>query len=110
MSFELVRGDLGPPMPIAITVNNVPLDTSAADSVVMRWAKPDGTIVESDLTPVDPSVGEYEMDWGPDDTDTIGPHRGQIIVTTAGIPQTFPSDGNHVIWWVNPQVGDLDNC
>src|SRR5690348_3899521 len=107
MSFELVRGDLAPSMPVTITVNNVPLDTSSADTVIMRWVKPDGTVYETNLTPVDPAAGEYEMDWGPDDTDTIGPHVGEVVVTTAGIPQTFPSDGQKIYWWVNPNVADL---
>lgn len=106
MSFDLVRGDTSPPMPITISISGVGVDVSAADSVQLRWAKPDGTTYLSNLTPIDPTEGEYQMDWTTDDTDQIGPHHGEIVVTTGGLVETYPSDGTKIIWWVNAQVGD----
>lgn len=101
MSFEIVRGD-NTPMDVDLTA-----DTSSADSVQLRWAKPDGTTYLTNLTEVDASAGEYQMEWGPDDTDTVGPHVGEVIVTTGSLVETYPADGSKIIWWVNPQVGDL---
>lgn len=102
MSFDIVRGDTSPAMDIDLSV-----DTSGADSVVLRWAKPDGTVYTSNLTEVDASLGQYQMEWTEEDTDQIGPHIGEVVVTTGGAVETFPPDGGKLYWWVNPQVGDL---
>lgn len=106
MSYDIVRGDLGPAMPVTVTENGTALDCSGADSVQLRWYKPDGTTVLTGLTEVDASVGSFIREWSAGDTDLIGPHHGEIVVTTAGVVQTYPSDGFKLIWWVNPQVGD----
>lgn len=106
MSFDIVKGDLGPFMPVTITVDGVAIDTSTADTVELKWAKPDGTLVTSTLTPVNPAVGAYNMVWDSGNTDQIGPHLGQVVVTEAGVPKTYPSDGSYVIWFVNPTVAD----
>lgn len=110
MSFDLVRGDLSPPMPVIITVDGTAYDTSGADTVQLRWVKPDGTVMLTNLTPVDATAGEYEMQWSGTDTDLIGPYVGEIVVTTGGQQETFPSDGTKVIWFVNPSVADMTNC
>lgn len=102
MSYEVVRGDTSPPMDIDLGE-----DTSGADSVQLRWAKPDGTVMLSNLTAVDATEGLYQMEWGPDDTDTIGPHIGEVIVTAGGDIETYPPDGSKLYWWVNPNVSDL---
>lgn len=106
MSYEIVRGDLGPDMPIAITENGVAVNCSGASSVELHWVKPDGTEVTDTLTAVDATAGSYKMVWASGDTDQTGACLGQVVVTTAGIPKTYPSDGTLMIWWVNPQVGD----
>jgi hypothetical protein len=107
MSYDIVTGDTAPPLPVTVTENDIAIDTSLADSVEFRWAKPDGTVTLSTLTPVDASIGEYEMEWATGDTDQIGAHFGQIVVTTGTEVKTYPSDGTRIIWWVNPQVADL---
>lgn len=102
MSFDIVRGDTWPPMDIDIAT-----DVSTADSVQLRWRKPDGTEYLTSLTAVDLEDGTFMMEWTSDDTDQIGPHHGEVIVITDGAVQTFPPDGSKIIWWVNPQAGDL---
>ena len=108
MSYEIVRGDLGPPMPIAVTENGSALDCSTADSVELHWVQPDGTEHTDTLTPVSAVGGTFVMDWVSGDTDQVGPHQGQVVVTIDGVAQTYPADGTNLIWWVNPQVGDTD--
>ncbi len=107
MSFDLVRGNTSPPMPITVSVSGAGVDVSGADSVQLQWAKPDGTVMLTNLTPIDPTEGEYQMDWSAGDTDVIGPHIGEVVVTTGGIVETYPADGSKIIWWVNPSVTDL---
>lgn len=107
MSYEIVRGDLGPPMPITLSVNGTAIDASGASTVQLHWLKPDGSTYLSTLTPVNAAQGQYQMNWSAGDTDVAGPYQGQVIVTTSGVPETFPSDGTKIIWWVTPQVGDL---
>lgn len=102
MSFDIVRGDTWPPMDISIAT-----DVSSADSVEFRWRKPDGTEYLSNLTIVDLEDGTFMMEWSSGDTDQIGPHHAEIVVTTSGAIQTFPADGSKIIWWVNPQIADL---
>lgn len=102
MSFDIVRGNTQPPMDVDISG-----DATGADSVQLRWAKPDGTTYLSTLTAVTPAEGLYKMEWGPDDTDQIGPHIGEVVVTVGGEETTYPADGSKIIWWVNPSVADL---
>lgn len=104
MSFDIVRGDTSPPMDIDLSA-----DTTSADTVQLRWAKPDGTTYLTNLTAVDPSEGQYKMEWTADDTDQIGPHVGEVVITTGGAVETYPPDGSKIIWWVNPNVADLVN-
>jgi hypothetical protein len=107
MSYDIVTGDTAPPLPVAVTENDIAIDTSLADSVEFRWAKPDGTVTVSTLTPVNEVIGEYEMVWTTGDTDQPGAHFGQIVVTTGTEVKTYPSDGSQIIWWVHPRVGDV---
>lgn len=106
MSYEIVRGDTSPSMPVNITANGVAVDASSADSVELRWMKPDGTVTTTTLVAVAAITGEFEMQWTNGDTDQIGPHFGEVIVTTGAAVETFPSDGSKIIWWVYPQIGD----
>lgn len=107
MSYEIVKGDTGPAMPVTLTVSGTAIDVSGADTVVMRWAKPDGTVTESTLTVLDASVGSFQMEWSTGDTDQIGAHIGEVVVTTGSEIETFPNDGTKIIWFVNPTVSDL---
>lgn len=104
MSYEIVTGDLGPSMPITVLCNDEPVDTSAADTVELHWVMPDDTLRTSTLTEVNAEVGQYVMDWESGDTDQIGVYFGHVVVTTDDIPQTYPSDGSRLIWFVNPPV------
>jgi hypothetical protein len=94
-------------MAINIEVGGAAYDVSGADSVEFRWVKPDGTTYLTNLTPVNAALGEFQMDWSGNDSDTIGPHLGEVVVTTDGVVETYPNDGSKIIWWVSPQVGDL---
>lgn len=79
-------------------------DLSGATTVELHWVKPDGTLIVDTLNPVDASLGEFEMIWSAGDTDQEGAHFAHVVVTTAGVPETYPSDGTKIIWWVNPQI------
>ncbi len=102
MSFDIVRGNTWPPMDIDIAT-----DVTSADTIEFKWAKPDGTTYVTNLTPVSLAAGTFMMEWAAGDTDIIGPHIGEVVVTTGGAEQTFPADGSKIIWWVNPSVADL---
>lgn len=104
MSYSIVRGDLTP-MPVNITVDDAAVDVSGANTVQLRWQKPDGTITMKTLTEVDALTGSFIMNWTAGDTDDIGVHQGQVVVTTGALIETFPSEGV-LYWWVNPQLGD----
>jgi hypothetical protein len=107
VSYEIVTGDLGS-MPLSITLNDASVDTSTADTVEFHWVMPDGTLRVSELTPVDPTVGAYLMEWESGDTDQIGPHFGHVVVTEDDIEQTYPSDGSRVIWFINPSIDEYE--
>ena len=106
MSYEIVRDDISPVMQLTVLSGGTAVDCSTADSVELRWIKPDGTVTVDDLTPVAAALGQFTMDWAAGDTDQIGPHFGHILVTISGVQETYPGDGSTIIWWVNPQIGD----
>ncbi len=101
MSFEIVHGDTGPAMNIDLSA-----DTTDADSVQLRWMKPDGSVYMTSLTAVNTAEGLYKMEWGPDDTDTLGVHLGEVVVTTGGTIETYPADGVKLVWFVTPNIND----
>lgn len=53
------------------------------------------------------TTGRLKRVWVAGDTDLIGTHFGQAVVTRAnGEVQTFPGDGSHYIWDVYLQLGN----
>ena len=102
-----MRGDLNPMSISLVTSAGAAVDITTADTVEFRWVKPDGTLYSTAPTIVTAATGSIRIDWASDDTDQVGPHLGEVIVTTDGVPTTYPNDGSKIIWWVNPQVGDL---
>lgn len=101
MAFDIVKGDTSPAMDIDLSA-----DTSTADSVQLRWVKPDGTEYLTNLTVVNATLGTYKMQWAVEDTDQIGPHFADVVVTTGSAIETFPADGSKIIWWVNGTAFD----
>ena len=106
MSFDLVRGDLLPVMPVAVTSGGVAVNLSTASSVEMHWVDPAGTEFTRALTPVSAAAGTFTLDWIAGDNATEGVYQGQVVAVIGGSPRTFPSDGSTYVWWVNGQVGD----
>ncbi len=106
MSYELPRDDISPVMQLTVLLDGAPVDCSDADSVELRWVKPDGTVAVDDLTPVAAALGQFTMDWATGDTDQVGAHFGQVLVTIDGVQETYPASGPPIIWWVYPKVGD----
>lgn len=110
MSFDLVAGDLEPDLRLVLDVNGAPEDISDNDGVLMRWIKPDGTVVERELTE-DTDGGGFEagavkLVWVDGDTDIVGTHKAIIEVTRGnGELQTFPSDGSAAKWSVHRRAG-----
>lgn len=106
MSFDLVRGDLLPIMPVAVTYGGVAVDLSTASSVEMHWVDPDGIAHTRALTPVSAALGTFTLNWIAGDTTIVGVYRGQVVAVVSGSQRSFPEDGSTYVWWVNPQVGD----
>lgn len=105
MSYEIVKGDLEPDMQLNLTVNGAAKDISTAVSYQLRWKKPDGTVSTVALASVNLAQGQVKRVWVSGDTDLVGIHRGQVVVTWSGSePQTFPSDGSYYYWYVHPQL------
>jgi len=106
MSYSCIRGDITQPMPLTLNVNGVATIIDDAATVTLRWTKPDGTTTTVALEEVDFSLGQVQRVWVTGDTDDVGLHQGQIVVTVGGETDTFPNDGSLILWWVYPQVGD----
>jgi hypothetical protein len=102
--YEIIEGDLEPDLYLTILVNDEPEDISGS-TVEMRWKKPDGTVETVSLTAVNLALGQVKRVWLEGDTDIVGWHKAQIIVTRpGGEVQTFPSDGSHFVWRVSEQL------
>lgn len=100
MSYDIIEGDLEPDMPMSVGVSVV-----GASSVRMRWRKPSGAVSTVDLTIITAASGELRRVWEAGDTDEVGVHRCQVVVTwSTGEVQTFPSDGNYGQWTVHPKL------
>ena len=106
MSYSCIRGDLSQPMAMTITRDGAAVDLTLADTVQLHWIDPDDTVSLVELTVVDAPTGEVQRIWEAGDTDVVGTHFGQVVVTTGGVVETFPNDGSFIIWDVYPQVGD----
>lgn len=107
MSFQCIRGDLTQSMPITLAVNDIAVVIADTSTVELRWTDPDGVTTVVALEEVDFATGQVRRVWVAGDTDVVGAHTGQIIVTSVGGDvETFPNDGSLIIWWVYPRTGD----
>ena len=105
MAFHLIEGDLEPDLSIAIVVNDAAEDLTDATDFEMLWKQPDGSVSTVPLTAPDPLNGLLLRTWDAGDTDQVGDHYAQIVITRGnGETQTFPSDGSYVIWTVHPRL------
>src|ERR1051326_1398882 len=102
MSYNIVAGDLYEPLEIDGADASGAVNLTDATSVQMRWKKPDGTTSLVDLVIIDAPTGRVKKVWSAGDTDQVGVHRAQVVVTwPTAEPQTFPEDGSAIIFWVN---------
>jgi hypothetical protein len=104
VTYRIIQGDLTPGMPITITDNGVGVNLSTADSVELLWRTPDGETQTVELTAVDASIGSFVREWSAGDTDQLGAHRGQVVVTEDEATETWPNDGSFYIWTVNRRL------
>lgn len=110
--FNIVQGDLEPDLRFVLKVNDEVEDISDALEVTMRWLKPDGTFVEDRELEEDMGAGGFAAGcvkcvWEAGDTDVVGVHRAQVVVTRGnGEPQTFPSNGKYLSWKVHAALGE----
>lgn len=109
MSFSLVKGDLDPDMEIDVTAYNPSTGTytaavlTGAIAIDMRWKKPDKTVSTVPLTAIDLTTGRVKRIWVAGDTDQVGTHYAQVVVTApSGEIRTYPNDGSRIIWNVYP--------
>ena len=104
-SYGLVTGDLSPAMPIDVVGNGGAVDLSTSTAQVLRWLRPDGSLVTAALTAVSPVAGQLERVWSAGDTALIGTHYGQVVITNAdSTTTTYPQDGSYYVWNVYPQL------
>lgn len=105
--FRMVAGDLEPAMQVPVVVNGAAVDLSTATSVQLRWQAPDGIVTLLPLTVIDAVNGITKHTWSAGETDKVGTHRGQVVVTWPGTParpQTLPNDYNYVYWFIRPAL------
>lgn len=104
--YSLTQGDLGEPMVIDLGVAAAIAALATAQSVQLRWQKPDKTVSIVAMTVVDANAGTVQRTWVAGDTDVVGMHRGQVLVTdSAGNPITDPNDGSYLYWEIYPKLG-----
>ena len=107
MSYSLVQGDLEPDMEIDVTAvqGGAPVNLSGAIQLQLRWRKPDKTDSLVNLVAIDLVNGRVKRVWVTGDSDQIGLHKGQVVVTESnGEIATYPNDGSYVLWYVYPQL------
>lgn len=105
MSYGIVQGDLEPDMPLTVTAAGALAALPTALSVQLRWKKPDGTVSTVALTVVDAPTGAVKRTWVAGDTDLVGWHEGQIVVTAAdGNDLSSPVDGTYLLWNVFAKI------
>ena len=106
MSYQIIQGDTAPSMRIDASQNGATASFPSGTTAVLRWRKPDGTVTEGvSLTPIDVTIGAWQRDWSSGDTDSVGTHEAQLVVTfPSGKIETFPSSGEFVTWTVNPKL------
>lgn len=92
-------------MPITLKANGQAIAVPVDSVVTLRWTKPDGTTSTVSLAVVDRPSGRFVRNWIAGDTDQVGAHFGQVVVTSAGgLPVTYPDDGSQMIWTVFPKL------
>jgi hypothetical protein len=106
MSFHIVQGDLEPDLDFQLKVNGEAVDLSAAVSYSMTVKYPDGTVVSGvEILALDLSTGMFRRTWDAGDTDQVGIHEATVQVVWADDEvQTFPSNGRHIRWHVDPPL------
>lgn len=92
MTDKIKRGDLLPAWTATLTDGTVPVDLTAATSILVKGYKPDGTTISRTVT--GDANGVVTMAWQATDTEAVGDFLAEIEVTWPGSkPQTFPADG-----------------
>jgi len=108
--MNIAQGDLFKPLEITLTLNGVAfalVETEGeveGDEITLRWTDKEGTVTEVEPTIVDATAGEIEHVFEAGQTDVIGPCAGQVTVTRAGKPLSFPDDGSFFAWTVTRKI------
>lgn len=106
--YSVVQGDThaDTAMPITLTDNGTAATIAVSDTVELVWTKPDGTTSTVSLTDVDRDAAEFKRVWVAGDTDQVGLHTAQVLVTdSGGKERTFPNDGTFILWNVYRRLG-----
>ena len=105
MGYSLVQGDLGEALVVTLAVSAAIAALPTAQSVQLRWQKPDGTTSTVAMTVDNATAGVVRRTWVSGDTAQVGLHRGQVVVTdVGGNPITDPNDGSYLFWWIYPAL------
>lgn len=104
--LDIVQGDLEVPLSITLVdLTGTPVNVSdATGPLVLHWQKPDGTIVDVDLTNVALNLGQVKYTFAAGDTSLVGGHKAQVVVPRAGGQQTFPMNGTYFRWTVHAKL------
>ena len=100
--FYIKEGDRGPSITTTLLdPDNDPADLTSS-TVAFRMSNGVTTIGGAGDIQGDPTLGVVLYDWAEDDTDEWGGYQAEWVVTTSGVPQTFPGAGYN---WVEVVPG-----
>ncbi len=103
MPYSLSQGDLKPDMLIPLQAPGAQQALATAQSVSLRWTKPDGTVSTVPLYVVSLPLFQVARAWSSGDSAQVGTHYGRVVIIDANGDQvTDPNDGQQVIWNVYP--------
>lgn len=94
--FTIKQNNLEPDLEISVSkADGSAVNFTDALGVVLRFLKPDGSIVSRNATFTAPaSSGKVKASWQAGDTDQVGLYRGEFTITwPVAEPQTVPSEG-----------------
>ena len=108
MSYNILLGDLGPSMPVALTDDGAPFPLDAVnDTAVLRYQDPAGATHQVTLTITDAPNGALMRAWVNGDLPVVGWYHGIVKVTRSGdptFPRSFPNDESRIRWYIGSTI------
>lgn len=76
--------DVEPPLKLPVPYDGVNDTIVLAASAVLRWKRPDGSVVTVALTIADPVKRIVQHSWGAGELAQVGVHTGEVVITWQG--------------------------